>query len=138
MKVKVREDLQENFVGFYNHARRRPGDVFRIADNPRRDLFPKERQAVSEDAQTKAVYDAIKDADGKIARGFSFKWMTPVSEATPTKVSTSPEVLKEKHDKTLLERMAGKKAEGADGADGAEDEERTQPVAGAEFHDEVI
>ena len=37
MKVKVREDLVEDFIGFYGVKRRRPGQVFELVDRKKKD-----------------------------------------------------------------------------------------------------
>lgn len=88
MKVTVKPGIQENFIGFYEHLRRRPGDVFSIRDQPRRALFKGEERIVATE-EGQRVYDAIKDKDGKIPQDFSFRWMEPVAANTPDKVSTA-------------------------------------------------
>jgi len=110
MKVKVREDLAEGFTGFFGYDRRRPGDVFTIDDEPRRDLFPGEKKLVEGNAQMKAVYDRVKDKDGKVPSQFSFRWMTPVAEATPERVSTAQQAVTARNETIKAERAAAKAA----------------------------
>ena len=93
MRVQVRKDLPEQFIGFYEHKRRRPGDVFSVDDTPRRALFPKETDLVQHNDDAKQVYAIIKDKDGKVPKQFSFHWMEPVAESTREVVTTSQQAL---------------------------------------------
>lgn len=117
MKVKVSDSVQENFVGFIDHIRRRPGDVFTISDQPRRLPFPKEQRDIERGGEAAAVYKRIKDKEGKIPAAFSFAWMTPVSIEVPERVTTAQTALNEAHDRILSEKMAEKGSSGNTGPD---------------------
>lgn len=106
MRVRVREDLQEQFVGFYDHARRRPGDVFDVPDEPRRILFPAEKKLTDENRDAKAVYQRIKDKDGKVPQTFSFRWMEPVEDTMPLSHTTSQQALDHKSEMLKAEKAA--------------------------------
>lgn len=112
MKVKVSDTVQENFVGFIDHIRRRPGDVFTIPDSPRRALFKKEQSLVDGNDEAKRVYAEIKDKDGKIPSAFSFNWMTPVSASVPERVTTAQTAIDAAHDRILSDRAAERGTEG--------------------------
>jgi hypothetical protein len=101
MKVRVKESAQHSLgvaFGFFNYARRRPGDVFTLPDQPRRALFPGEQKIVQRDADVKAEYDAIKDKDGNVPQEYSFRWMEPVDEKTPDRLTTAQPTITAKND----------------------------------------
>ena len=108
MKVTVKEGTQEHFCGFFDHLRRRPGDVFAIPDEPRRLLFPAEQKAVEFNDQAKESYAAIKDKDGKIPQAFSFRWMEPVGDAAPEVTSTAQQALDRKSNRIKEEKTAAR------------------------------
>jgi hypothetical protein len=64
-------------MGYYDHARRREGDVFTIAS----------------------------------PREFSAKWMEPVHAATPERLTSMPQAMRQQHDEilggTMAERLVG-------------------------------
>lgn len=114
MKVKVSEQAH-NGVGFYNYVRRRIGDVFTIPDEPRRALFPGEQNLVNKNDEMKAVYERIKDKDGKVPQDFSFRWMVPVAEVTPERVTTAQQSVNQKNEEIL----GAKRSDAAADKDGA-------------------
>lgn len=109
MKVIVNPNLPEHFIGFFEHARRRPGDVFSIPETPRRSLFPAEQKLVEYNDEAKASYATIKDADGKVPQVFSFRWMVPVAAATPERVSTAQQTM-DKRSEQIKQEKAGARA----------------------------
>lgn len=117
MRVQVRTDLPEQFIGFYDYARRRPGDVFTVPDKPSRILFPKEADMVQYNDFAKQVYEQIKDKDGKVPKEFSFHWMAPVAASTPEAITTSQQALDAKAGRIKEEKAgtaaAAKEAAGA-------------------------
>lgn len=84
---KGRIKVMATEAGYYDHARRRPGDVFSI------------------DATT--LEEDEKDEKGKTLRkagdvaAFSDKWMVRVNDKTREKVSSSNEHIREQHDEIL-------------------------------------
>jgi len=96
MKVIVKESLQEQFIGFFDHIRRRTGDVFVIPDTPRRGLFPAEKKLVDGNDEARAVYEQIKDSDGNVPLQFSFRWMEPVAASKAESTSTAQQSLDRK------------------------------------------
>lgn len=131
MKVKVRSDIPEGTVGFYEHIRRRPGDVFSLINtNVRRALSAGELRLIeqskgSDDPEAAAnVYESIKDKDGKVAKDFSFRWMLPVGESTPDRITTSQQALDAKSTRIKAEK-AGQQAldAGSPGTPGAQNKE---------------
>jgi len=66
MRVRVKPDLVETFVGFYGNKRRRPGDEFTLVD------------AVRTVNGKEVVIQKAEDA-------FSDKWMERVEEEKPKK-----------------------------------------------------
>jgi hypothetical protein len=103
--------LPETFIGFINHIRRRPGDVFSISDEPRRPLFKAEKERDITHPDKAAIYAKIKDKDGNIPKDFSFKWMEPVDEATPEKITTSQAALDQRSEMIRQEKAAAREAE---------------------------
>jgi hypothetical protein len=93
MKVRVRSDISETLIGFFEHIRRRPGDTFSIPDAPRRLPFPGEQRAIERGGEEAETYAAIKDKDGKIPAAFSFKWMEPASANTPERITTAQQAM---------------------------------------------
>lgn len=108
MKVKVKESQQENFIGFIDHARRRPGDVFNLSEVNRRLLYPGEKKLVDENDEARSHYNSIKDADGKVPQEYSFRWMEPADIAVPEKISTAQEALTTRNDTIKAERGAAR------------------------------
>lgn len=101
MKVKATR------TGYTDHLRRREDDVFSIPDQPRRDLFPGEK-ALVDSGRGKAIYDRIKDKDGKVPQSFSFRWMEPVAAGAPEKTTSAPQALRKHHDTVIAERAQAK------------------------------
>lgn len=79
-------------MGYYDHARRREGDVFTL----------------------KPIEGAVKDSDGRNVKKkfftareqFSPNWMEEVKMSTPEKITTAPEALRAQQ-KILKEEKAG-------------------------------
>jgi len=122
MKVTVKQGVAENFIGFFDHARRRPGDVFTIPDQPRRLPFPKEQRDIELGGEAAEVFNQIKDKQGKIPQAFSFAWMEPVAINVPEKVSTAQQALDQrsaiiKDEKAAQRSLDGGGAGGTGGAD---------------------
>lgn len=69
-RVRVRALM----IGYYDHARRRPGDVFTI--------------------------DGTTDKDGNVL-AFSDRWMERVSNREPERLTSSRDAMKERHDEIL-------------------------------------
>lgn len=109
MKVAVKQGVSDHFIGFFDHARRRPGDVFAIPDEPRRELSRAEKQMVENSTDDRDVYNAIKDKEGKVASAFSFRWMEPVAASTPERVSTAQQNM-DKRSADIKQEKAGQRA----------------------------
>jgi hypothetical protein len=118
MKVIVKQGLVENFIGFFDHIRRRPGDRFSIPDVPRRALFPGEKRAVDAGGEEADVYNQIKDRDGKIPQGFSFKWMEPAPAGAQDRVSTSQQALDKRSADIKAEKAGQRALDAGDEGDG--------------------
>jgi hypothetical protein len=117
MKVKATR------LGFYNHARRREGDVFVIADKPRRKVRKTEERQFEEieDASTGAMrkilkrrflpdppeVHAVADKDGTVPEALG-TWMEPVSAREPEKVSTSQQEIDRKTDEIKATNRAAR------------------------------
>lgn len=110
MKVTVKSGIQEQFIGFFNHIRRRPGDVFTIPDQPRRILFAGEQRLVETDAEVKDVYNSIKDRDGKVPSAFSFRWMEPAARGSAERITTSQQALDSRSEIIKLEKAGEREA----------------------------
>ena len=108
MRVRVPQHLAETFVGFINHIRRRPGDVFEIDDQPRRELFPGEKKLLASPDML-ALYERIKDKDGKVPQLFSFRWMEPVDAGTPERITTAQKALDARSEVIRSEKAASRK-----------------------------
>lgn len=119
MKVIVKQGLVDNFIGFFEHIRRRPGDRFDIPDQPRRLLFPAEQKAVNYGGEEKAVYDQIKDADGKVPQGFSFKWMEPAPAGSRDRISTAQQALDARAEIIKQEKAGARELALGGGGDGS-------------------
>lgn len=117
MKVTVRSDLPETFIGFIDHIRRRPGDVFSLPDDKRRALLPGEKKLVDLNDEAAGTFKSIADSDGKIPAGFSFKWMLPVAAGTAERTSTAQQALDAKSNIIKTERAAARSAEPGNTAD---------------------
>lgn len=87
-------------TGYFDHLRRREGDVFVIPDEPRRNKYPSESQEAFEDAAA---------SDGKVPQAFSTRWMERVSNSVPEKTSTAQEAV----NKMSNEIKAGKQKSSA-------------------------
>lgn len=122
MKVRVKPLQQDNFIGFIDHARRRPGDVFNLSEVKRRDLFAAEKNLVANNEEAKLHYDTIKDADGKVPQEYSFRWMEPVDVKVPEKVSTAQGALTERVDTIKAERASARSSEPAAAGDAKKDD----------------
>lgn len=107
MKVRVIDTGAEHFVGFHEHARRRPGDVFDIPGTPRRLPSDSEKKIIESSEKSKADYDQIKDEGGRIPQLFSFRWMEPAPGERAT-VTTSQQALDKKSADIKLEKAAAK------------------------------
>lgn len=73
--------------GYFDHIRRREGDVFSIPDAPRRKPSPKELQYHGE------AMKLATDKNGEVPQAYSGVWMRPVKENTPERVTTSQKAL---------------------------------------------
>lgn len=93
MKVQVKTSEKDNFIAFYEHVRRRPGDVFSIPSEPRRALYGSEQRLLDRDPEAAKVFAAIKDKEGHVPQAFSFRWMEPVSQKTPERITTAQQAL---------------------------------------------
>lgn len=126
MKVRVKEDQ----IGYYEHARRRPGDVFELQNEPRRKVREKDEyvygEVVKTDGEVAKVVKkhlraddaetlAIASKDGTIPVLWSSRWMEAVDVKTAEKITTAPEALKEFHDKTVVERAQARSSGGGSG-----------------------
>lgn len=108
MKVTVKQGLAEQFIGFIDHIRRRPGDVFSIPDTPRRPLFPGEKKLVEQNDEAREAYEQIKDSAGEVPSQFSFRWMEPVSKDSAERTSTSQQAL-DKKSREIKQEKAGQR-----------------------------
>jgi len=117
MKVKVKQGLADHFIGFFDHARRRPGDVFTVPDTPRRLPSVGEQRMIESDESVRVVFNDIKDKDGKVPQAFSFKWMEPVAMATPERVSTSQQALDARSEEIKQEKAGQRALDGGGEAD---------------------
>lgn len=100
MKVRV----QQGMTGFYEHLRRREGDVFSIPDEPRRTVSDKEKQ----------LYPAVKEVmrkDGTVPQLYSSRWMEPASSHEPERTTKAQEVINKKHDDLVAERAQQRQAD---------------------------
>lgn len=76
-------------IGFFNHIRRREGDVFTIPDTPRRKLSDKDANRIE--------FEPVKDKAGTVPAAFG-TWMEPVGAREPEKTSTAQEALNKASD----------------------------------------
>jgi hypothetical protein len=106
MKVAVKAQVQDHFIGYIHHIRRRVGDVFVIDDQPRRLPFPAEQKLIENNDEAKATYDVIKDKDGKIPKLFSFRWMEPVAANSAESYSTAQTSLDRRAEEINQEKAA--------------------------------
>lgn len=100
MKVRV----QQGMTGYYEHLRRREGDVFSIPDEPRRKVSEKELQH----------FPAVKDVmrkDGTVPQHYSSRWMEPAGPAETERTTKAQEIINRKHDETLTERAQQRQAD---------------------------
>lgn len=110
MKVRVIDNGAEHFIGFHEHIRRRPGDVFEIPNQPRRLPRASEQKRIEADERAKANYEAIKDKDGKIPRLYSFEWMEPAPGERES-TSTAQQALDKRSADIKLEKAGAKTAD---------------------------
>lgn len=120
MKVRAIAD------GYYDDVLRRVGDVFTISGDPLEDIVEREvvnmpplsvsalpnpatltkrqqMQAAALDKRTSQI-----DAAGvQRPAAFSAKWMEPVDEQTPERVTSHNAVLRQQHDELIRERAGG-------------------------------
>lgn len=100
-------------IGYYDHVRRRIGDVFDLKARP---------GLVDEPILDPETEEPKEDRDGRILTRrvkrlipaemqFSDRWMERVDPATPKKTTTSGEVIKARHDELVTARF-GHKATG--------------------------
>jgi hypothetical protein len=90
-------------TGFFDHMRRREGDVFSIPATP--------AKKANEEQAAKL---GVKKGDS-IPSAFSARWMQPVASSTPDRVSTAQQALNKKQDEL---KGAGQAAAGTDTATG--------------------
>lgn len=81
--------------GFFNHIRRREGDVFSIPDKPVRKLNAKELASGS--------FDAVVNKAGEVPAAFG-SWMEQVGKSEPERTTTAQQALNKASD----ELKAGK------------------------------
>lgn len=135
----MRVQVVEGITGYFNHRRRREGDVFVIPDQPRRKLAKSEIEGVHGQA-FKAAMSPILDGEGKptgeydIPRLYSARWMRVVPSETPTRTTGATAALKQKHDEILSERVASRSGEIGDG--GVEIDPNTSKPAGSNVADQ--
>jgi hypothetical protein len=85
--------VQATQTGYYDHIRRRPGDVFLI-DGERL-----EADVLGPDGKT------VTRKKGEVA-AFSSRWMEKVDASTPESVSTANDAIRQQHDELLASRYA--------------------------------
>jgi hypothetical protein len=101
--------VQATRTGFYNHIRRREGDVFTIPDTPTRKLTEKDKQRIEYDAVKKDVKVKV---DGKdvvethVPAAFG-TWMEPVEARAPERVSTAQQAVRKASDEINTARRGG-------------------------------
>jgi hypothetical protein len=113
--VRMAEDRRRRFaggpkvmatqLGYYDHIRRRPGDVFRISN----------RKVREEDMELRV--DGRDEADlpeGLEYQDFSERWMEVVPDNTPERVTLGNEALKQEHDRILHSRALERGHAGSD------------------------
>ena len=110
-------------IGYFNHLRRREGDVFNIPDQPRRKVRK------SEEVETEEVTDhctgsthrivkrrfrpdtqevqALADKAGTVPQALG-SWMEPVNGNTPEKTSTAQEALNKRSEELKAEKQASR------------------------------
>lgn len=88
-------------LGYYNHIRRREGDVFELEPTTRIKGYddPIKRDQVRLHPELNWERETIT-----VEMQFSPLWMEKVDDATPTSVTASPQALKKHHDETLAGR----------------------------------
>lgn len=110
-------------IGYFNHIRRREGDVFSIPDTPRRPVRKIETVESEEivDSGTGTVHRiakrrfrpdapevlALADKAGTVPAALG-SWMEPVSARTPDKTSTAQEALNQKSDEIKAGKVASR------------------------------
>lgn len=117
-------------LGFYDHVRRREGDVFKIADEPRRKVRKVEERQFDEieeaaTGQTRKILKrrfrpdppeviAAADKDGTVPEALG-SWMEIVDERVPEKVSTAQQEINRKTDEIKGAKQAARGAVAATG-----------------------
>lgn len=117
-------------LGFYEHIRRREGDVFTIADEPRRKVRK------TEEIETEEVVDSGSGSVRKIAKrrfrpdppqvlALADKagtvpvalgsWMEPVDKRTPERFSTAQQHINKVTDELKADKVAGRSSAGDEG-----------------------
>lgn len=100
-------------TGYYDDARRRPGDVFDL--HPRTGMFT----VLEEDENGKPLLtDSIppsrvtreEERTLSAEEQFSKKWMEKVDKHTPTRTTTGNQVIKQQHDEILATRQGAREA----------------------------
>lgn len=91
-RAKARIKVQATQMGYYDHIRRRPGDIFTISG-----------ETLEEDVKSSDGKKVLRKA-GTVA-AFSEKWMRRVAGNTPLRVTTVKEALQRNHDETLSKKM---------------------------------
>ena len=87
-------------LGYYDHARRRPGDVFSMTEID--------------------AYGGRKSEDGKrVSRPCS--WVVPVDPRTPERISGSQQAINDRHDEILGGRLAGDRSSESGPSDDGDD-----------------
>lgn len=87
--------VQATKIGYYDHVRRREGDVFDIKDQPRRKPEKKEVQLDS--------CKAVMDKDGKVPEAFSSLWMVKALQGAERKTTGAQAAINKK-----VDALAGK------------------------------
>lgn len=98
----ARIKVQATQMGYFDHIRRRAGDVFTIPG----DTY--EEDQVVTDATTGR--DRTMHRAGEV-QAFSTRWMRRVSGSTPERITTGKEDLARQHDELLSSKMGGTRPE---------------------------
>lgn len=92
MKVKVKDGM----TGYFEHERKRAGDVFNVPDEPRREPTAFEMRDPD--------YKLALGEDGKLPQTYSVKWMEPAGEREEIVTTSAPDALKKKHNEIKKEK----------------------------------
>lgn len=87
--------VQATQMGYYDHIRRRPGDIFTISG-----------EVLEEDEKKKDAngVERVVRKKGEVA-AFSRKWMRRVASNTPERITTVAQSLKQQHDAVQAEKF---------------------------------